>query len=146
MIMRGTTPFHSFILPFTTADISDIYITYIQNGQMKVEKTGAQITLEDITNDDSNGFITDENSGDSFGSNDANATEPEDDTSYCQATVHLTQEDTLNFDFFKAAEKNIAVIQIRLLVDGEAYASFPVKERIFGVLKDGTIPETQENI
>lgn len=140
MIMRGTTPFHSFILPFTSDSISDIYITYTQNGQLKVEKATTDIVLEDITNDDSNGFITDENSGDSFGSNDANAVQPEDDTSYCQATIHLTQEDTLAFEFFKAAEKNIAVIQIRLLVDGEAYASFPVKERVFGVLKDGTIP------
>ena len=144
MIIRGTTPFHSFILPFQSTDISDIYITYTQNGECIVEKTGAQITLEDIVQDDSNGFITDENHGDSFGSNDAEP--PTDETSYCQATVHLTQEDTLNFRFFPAAEKNIAVIQIRLLVDGEAYASMPVKERIFGVVKDGVIPDVQEQI
>ena len=59
---------------------------------------------------------------------------------YSQVVAHLSQEDTLAFTFYPAAEKNIAVIQVRVLTtDGEAYASLPVRERIFGVLKDGVI-------
>ena len=55
-------------------------------------------------------------------------------------TIHLTQEDTLKFHFYPAAEKNVAVVQIRVLTtEGEAYASEPIHERIFGILKDGVI-------
>ena len=65
--------------------------------------------------------------------------------SACTATVHLTQEDTLGFKFWPAAEKNIAVIQIRILtMDDEAFASMPINERIFGVLHDGVIPDEVE--
>ena len=64
----------------------------------------------------------------------------EEELNSCQLTVHLSQEDTLAFHFYPAAEKNIAVIQIRVLTtDGEAFASDPINERIFGVLKDGVI-------
>ena len=57
----------------------------------------------------------------------------------------MSQEDTLAFKFYPAAEKNLAVIQVRLLTkDGEAYASDPVTERIMGVLKNGVIPPEEE--
>ena len=68
----------------------------------------------------------------------------EDEQSISQITLHLTQEDTLKFKFFPAARKNIAVIQLRILdKNGEAYASDPVNERIFGILKDGVISSNE---
>lgn len=143
MITRGTTPYHSFVLPLTTQDIQEIYITYMQNGEVVLEKTGAEVELVDINLELENSTIGDSNKGDSFASNDL-APEGEEQEqeieTYCQATVHLSQEDTLKFTFYPAAEKNIAVIQIRLVDgNGEAFASEPVRERIFGVLKEGVI-------
>lgn len=126
MITRGTTPYHSFVLPLTTEEISEVYITYLQNGEVILDKSiGDEIEIINIQDEFEN----------------ASMNEPlEDFVSSCELTVHLTQEDTLKFHFYPAAEKNIAVIQIRVLTtDGEAYASEPVHERIFGVLKDGVI-------
>ena len=126
MITRGTTPYHSFVLPLMTEEISEVYITYLQNGEIILDKSiGDEIEIINIQDEFEN----------------ASMNEPlEDFVPSCELTVHLTQEDTLKFHFYPAAEKNIAVIQIRVLTtDGEAYASEPVHERIFGVLKDGVI-------
>lgn len=127
MLYRGTTPYHSFTLPLSVENIAEIYITYMQNNNIVIEKTTDDITLKNI-----------DNAKDSMIElNIDNSTSTE---SACTATVHLTQEDTLGFKFWPAAEKNIAVIQIRVLdKDGEAYASEPIKERIYGVLKEGEI-------
>lgn len=140
MITRGTTPYHSFILPLSVSDIDEIYITYLQNNKVILEKGKADVDMVDINVETEDSFITDENKGDSFSSNDADQSAEEETENYSQVVAHLSQEDTLAFTFYPAAEKNIAVIQVRVLTtDGEAYASLPVKERIFGVLKDGVI-------
>ena len=140
MITRGTTPYHSFILPLSVSDIDEIYITYLQNDKVILEKGKADVDMVDINVETEDSFITDENKGDSFSSNDADQTTEEEIENYSQVVAHLSQEDTLAFTFYPAAEKNIAVIQVRVLTtDGEAYASLPVRERIFGVLKDGVI-------
>ena len=132
MIIRGTTPYHSFVLPLTTEEISEVYITYLQNNEIILDKSIGDSDSIEIIN------IQDEFEN-------ASMNEPlEDFIPSCELTVHLTQEDTLKFHFYPAAEKNIAVIQIRVLTtDGEAYASEPVHERIFGVLKDGVIGNEQ---
>ena len=125
MITRGTTPYHSFVLPLKTEDISEVYITYLQNNEIIVDKTISDVTIADIDNEYEN----------------ASMNEPlEDFVPSCELTIHLTQEDTLKFHFYPAAEKNVAVVQIRVLTtEGEAYASEPIHERIFGILKDGVI-------
>lgn len=125
MIIRGTTPYHSFVLPLKTEDISEIYITYLQNNQIILDKTISDVEIVNIDDEYEN----------------ASMNEPmEDFVPSCELTVHLTQTDTLKFHFYPAAEKNIAVIQIRVLTtEGEAFASQPIHERIFGVLKDGVI-------
>lgn len=125
MITRGTTPYHSFVLPLKTEDISEVYITYLQNNEIIVDKTISDVTISDIDNEYEN----------------ASMNEPlEDFVPSCELTIHLTQEDTLKFHFYPAAEKNVAVVQIRVLTtEGEAYASEPIHERIFGILKDGVI-------
>ena len=125
MITRGTTPYHSFVLPLKTEDISEVYITYLQNNEIIVDKAISDVTIADIDNEYEN----------------ASMNEPlEDFVPSCELTIHLTQEDTLKFHFYPAAEKNVAVVQIRVLTtEGEAYASEPIHERIFGILKDGVI-------
>ena len=143
MITRGTTPYHSFILPLSVSDIDEIYITYLQNNNVIIEKGKADVDMVDINVETEDSFITDENKGDSFSSNDADQSAEDETENYSQVVAHLSQEDTLAFTFYPAAEKNIAVIQVRVLTtDGEAYASLPVRERIFGVLKDGVIGES----
>ena len=130
MITRGTTPYHTFVLPLSVDSISELYITYLQNEEVLFEKSlsSGDITIEDTTSQFENASMED--------------LQNEEGTSESVIKVHLTQEDTLKFKFYPAAEKNIAVIQIRVLTsDGEAYASNPIQERIFGVLKDGIIGE-----
>ena len=125
MITRGTTPYHSFVLPLKTEDISQVYITYLQNNEVILDKSISDVEIADIENEYEN----------------ASMNEPlENFEPSCELTIHLTQEDTLKFHFYPAAEKNVAVIQIRVLTtEGEAYASEPIHERIFGVLKEGVI-------
>ena len=124
MIVRGTTPYHSFIIPLEPEKISKIYVTYLQNNEVILDKSTTDITIDPVEEELENVFME----------------EPTEFTISSQITLHLTQEDTLKFHFYPAAERNIAVIQVRLLAtDGEAYASDPVHERIFGVLKDGVI-------
>ena len=129
MIVRGTTPYHSFVLPITSDEIETLYITYMQNNEVVLDK---QLGEEGVEIEDSN-FETENASVES--SNDEEVLAPS-----SKLTVHLTQEETLGFTFYPAAKKNIAVIQVRVLdKNGEAYASDPIMERIFGVLKDGVI-------
>ena len=132
MIIRGTTPYHNFILPILAEDIEAIYVTYLQNNEVILDKSNLTDNFE-ITNlvDLENASIED-------------LSEEEQESS--QLTLHLSQEDTLKFHFYPAANKNIAVIQIRILTtNNEAFASMPINERIFGVLHDGIIPEEEED-
>jgi len=132
MITRGTTPYHSFILPLAASDIQEIYVTYLQNDEVILDKGKNDVDITDLDMDTDNASMEnlEENEG-----------------AFSTVGIHLTQEDTLKFHFYPAAIKNIAVIQIRVLdSNGEAYASDPIKERIFGVLKDGVIEnETASN-
>lgn len=132
MIVRGTTPYHSFVLPMTSDKIDKLYITYLQNDEVVLEKElGASgVEIEDSNFEMENASVEPLEEG------------VVDITPSSKVTVHLTQEDTLKFHFYPAARKNIAVIQIRILTnDDEAFASMPINERIFGVLHDGEIPD-----
>jgi hypothetical protein len=128
--MRGTTPYHSFILPLKSEQIDEIYVTYLQNDRVILDKSTEDVVINDIVDLYENASMEELT---------------EEELNSCQVTLHLSQEDTLAFKFYPAAEKNIAVIQVRLLTtDGEAYGSDPVTERIMGILKDGVIPPEQE--
>ena len=132
MIVRGTTPYHSFLVPMASEDIDKVYITYTQNEEVIIDKNKDDVTIELIDDTTENASVEE---------NSEEAIVVEEEQSISQITLHLTQEDTLGFKFYPAARKNIAVIQLRILdKSGEAYASDPVTERIFGVLKDGVIP------
>lgn len=140
MIVRGTTPYHSFILPILVEEIDVIWVTYCQNDEVIFERSnleGESIELvpfsepietsEDISEED---ISSEELSEEIIGS---------------QLTLHLTQEETLGFTFYPAARKNTATIQIRILTtDGEAYASDSIKERIFGIRHEGVISHETE--
>ena len=131
MIIRGTTPYHIFDIPFEFSDIQQIFITYLQNGQVVLDKNINDISVNEeaplidesliqklkiVFNNKNNEGVT------------------------TTIMLHLSQEDTLKFNFFPAAEKNIAVIQLRILdANNEAYASSPIYERIYGILKEGVI-------
>lgn len=130
MIVRGTTPYHSFVLPLTSDQIDTLYITYMQNNEVILDK---QLGEEGVSIEDTN-FETENANVESLTDEDITPAPSS------KVTVHLTQEETLAFTLYPAARKNIAVIQVRVLgTDGEAYASDPITERIFGVLKDGVI-------
>jgi hypothetical protein len=139
MIVRGTTPYHTFVLPMASSQIEQIYVTYLQNNQVILDKGLSDITFTDNEPD------TDEiNVEPSEIETDSEPVEEQEQEITSTVTIHLSQEDTLKFQFYPAAEKNIAVIQIRILdTNGEAYASDPITERIFGILKEGVI--TNEN-
>lgn len=138
MIIRGTTPYHNFILPVLAEDIKAIYVTYLQNDEVILDKS----LLSDDESEHEDFIIA--NLKDLENANMDMLTEEERES--CQLTLHLSQEDTLKFNFYPAAKKNIAVIQIRLLTtDDEAFASMPINERIFGVLHDGVILNEEDD-
>ena len=132
MIIRGTTPYHNFILPILAEDIDVIYLTYLQNNEVVLDKSSLKDEFEITNIADLENASMEELS--------------EEELASSQLTVHLSQADTLAFQFYPAAKKNIAVIQLRVLTkDGEAFASMPINERIFGVLHDGVIPDEEED-
>ena len=135
MIIRGTTPYHNFILPMSVEQIDVVYVTYTQNGEIILDKNSESDTfdIENIADEIENGSV------------EPPAEEPGETPTESQLSIHLTQEDTLAFKFYPAARKNIAIIQIRILdKDGEAYVSEPIRERIFGTRRDGVIGAVQE--
>ena len=48
-MIRGTTPVHTFQLPFDTGCIKSIKILYAQNGQVVLEKNTRQVQLQGST-------------------------------------------------------------------------------------------------
>ena len=129
MIIRGTTPYHNFILPILAEDIDILWVTYCQNEDEIIFRT-TEVADENMSIVDFVDMLD----------NASMEQLSEEEQNSCQLTLHLTQEETLKFHFYPAAKKNIAVIQIRLLTkDGESYSSEPIRERIFGTRRDGVI-------
>jgi len=135
MIVRGTTPYHVFELPILMEDIDVIWVTYYQNGRVIFEYSNLEINervqLSPLYQQETEVIEGEEPAEEPIGS---------------QLTIHLTQENTLGFTFFPMERKNVAFIQVRVLTtDGEAFASEPVTERIFGIYHEGVIGnETDE--
>lgn len=139
MIVRGTTPYHSFIIPLAPEQIQNIYISYSQNGKLILNKEKADIEIMPIVTEETEVEETEVEETE-VESEEEPEEEPEEEIKSSLVGLHLSQEDTLGFKFYPAAEKNIAVIQLRILdMDNEAYASEPITERISGVIKDGII-------
>ena len=123
MITTYTTPYHYFIIPFTPEQIDSVYITYAQNGENVIEKTITDTsTIIPATKLDNAVF--------------GNEVPPSMNPTDSIITIHLTQEETSQFHFYPAAEKNIAIIQVRVkTATEEVHASRPIRDRISGVLK-----------
>lgn len=140
-ITRGTTPTFNFILPFSY-DVDDIRLTFMQNGQIIKQYGKDDMTITPILTETENSDIVDENYGDEFISNDYDTEYPEsgedENEVYCNCSIIMSQEDTLSFLFYPAAEKNIAISQFKILINDEVYVSDPVNFRIYGDL-DGNI-------
>ena len=135
MIVRGTTPYHSFILPVLVDEIDVIWVTYCQNDEVIFERSNLDSESMELVPFSEPMEV----------SEDIPSEEPSEEITGSQLTLHLTQEETLGFTFYPAARKNTATIQIRILTtDGEAYASDPVKERIFGIRHEGVISHETE--
>ena len=43
---RGTTPTHTFVLPFDVSTISKLHVLYAQDEQVKIRKTETDVTLD----------------------------------------------------------------------------------------------------
>lgn len=109
-MVRGGTHLHSFLIPFNFEEIQDIYITYSQQGKVILTKA----TDDCVYNE----------------------------TNKCVQT-HLSQADTLSFlkpGMNALPDESLVLIQIRLkLKDNVVCVSYPIKERLFDVAKEGEI-------
>ena len=145
-ITRGTTPTFNFILPFSY-DVDDIRLTFKQNGETIRQYGKDDIIITPILTETENSDITDENHGDESSSNDYDTEhqEPKEDNNgvYCNCSIAMSQEDTLSFGFYPAAEKNIAISQFKILIGGEVYVSDPVNFRVYGDLDGEIIGESK---
>ena len=144
-ITRGTTPILNFVLPFNYAEISGIYATFTQNGEKIIQLNDSEFEVSPLLTETENSDIIDSNHGDDIVSNniDFEGFDVNEDTGeyYINCALHLTQEQTLGFTFWPAAEKNIAIVQFKVLIGEEAYISNPVNFRIYGDL-DGQVRGT----
>ena len=68
MIVRGTTPYHSFILPLEPAQIQVLYITYLQNNVVILDKEytseSEEITIEPYNDELENASMNEQQSED----------------------------------------------------------------------------------
>ncbi len=110
MIIRGITQTQFFHIPFSWCDIDKMYCTYSQNGQVVLEKD-----IECMRYDEEKDCVQ----------------------------LELSQYDTLSFlkvGIPSVPQKSLIYFQIRVLLNnGEAYASVPVQDRVYDVLKNGII-------
>ena len=138
MIIRYTTPYHNFVLPFLAEEIEVVELIYSQNGEVVLDKKSNDIEskititdLDDIIKNASMGYegIINEITG------------QVDDLESCSLLrIHLTQDDTALFKRYKAERKNIALIEIRVKDKKEdSFICFPIQVRIFGGTQQGVL-------
>lgn len=107
-VKRGTTPTHVFRLNINLTGCT-IYITYKQRGEVIVEKTGNDISVEQVT------------------------------SSSCLLKTTLTQEETLKFDIDSANCEKVKVQIRYKREDGFADASDVMEFSVGEILKEGVI-------
>lgn len=131
MIIRYTSPYHNFILPFLSKDIDKVTITYSQNGVELIKKNKEDITITDISTFLENASMGDEDYIDLLikkinGKRDKSL-----------VTIHLTQEETALFNYFNAEEKNIAKIQFHIVSnEGNSFVSRLVRMRVYNSITE----------
>ena len=138
MIIRYSTPYHNFVLPFLVDEIEVIELIYSQNGvnllNKKSTQSGSGISIESLED-----YFDNASMGEDYFIQDlANKVENLENSSLLR--VHLTQEETALFTFHKAARKNIALIEIRVKdKESNVFVSFPIQVRIFGGTQEGVL-------
>lgn len=133
MIIRYTTPYHNFVLPFRVEDIEDLDITYSQNGKEIIQLGRNDVEIIDVSE-----IIKNASMGQDYIDEIMNKTDEIDYSSVLK--VHLTQEQTSLFTFYRAEEKNIALVQIRIRnINSDAFNSRPIKIRVYGSISEGVL-------
>lgn len=131
MIVRGTTPYHNFTLPLLAENISNVNITYLQNGVIVLEKNLEDSGIEII------------NVVDYYENASMNTEElTQEELNSSMLIVHLTQEETLLFTYYYNinSRKNYVYIQVSVLDnEGEAYRSYPVKQKLLPAFNNSEI-------
>lgn len=118
MIYRGSTPTHTFVLPFDVENITNIYITYRQRGCNILHKN-FEDNFEDFTADVENREVS----------------------------VKLSQRDTLAFSCGKKYADNLVEIQIRVLFEsGGVVISDPIRDKIVDTASDFVMHDTQNRL
>lgn len=133
MLTRYTTPYHHFVLPFLTNEIDKVTVTYSQNGEILVTKNKEDVTIHDVQD-----ILDNASMGEDLLKFFLSKVDVISESSLL--TVHLTQEETSSFTFHKAEEKNIIIVQIRVLnTKGDAFVSRPIRIRVYGSNNEGVI-------
>lgn len=114
MIYRGSTPTHTFVLPFDLDAIANIIVTYRQNGCNVLQKT-MEDNFADITVDM--------------------------DTR--EVSIQLTQSDTRVFTCGPKYKNNIVQIQLKVLFEnGSVMLSDVISDRVVNTFSDGSISDS----
>lgn len=126
MIIRYTTPYHNFILPFLSEEIDKVTVTYSQNGIELIKKRKEDIVFTDISDFLENASMGDEDLVDLL------VKKIELKTDKTLVTIRLTQEETALFNYFKAEEKNIVKVQFHIVSnEGNSFISRLVRMRVY---------------
>lgn len=133
MIIRYTTPYHNFVLPFRVDEIDDLDITYTQNGKEIIQLGKDDVEIIDVSE-----IIKNASMGQDYIDEVKRKSQGLDYASVLK--VHLTQEQTSLFTFYRAEEKNIALVQIRVRsTNPDAFNSRPIKIRVYGSISEGVL-------
>ena len=133
MIIRYTTPYHNFVLPFRVDEIDDLDITYTQNGKEITHLGKNDVEIIDVSE-----LIKNASMGQEYINEIIKNSDELDYSSVLK--VHLTQEQTSLFTFYRAEEKNIALVQIRVRnIKNDSFNSRPIKIRVYGSISEGVL-------
>ena len=131
MIIRYTTPYHSFILPFLSEDIDKITVAYVQNGVEVLKKRKTDFTFIDIEDLLENASMGDENWVDLV------VRKFDKKVDKTIAILHLDQEETALFNYFKAEEKNIVNVQFHVVnTEGNSFISRIIRMRVYNSISE----------
>jgi len=138
MIIRYSTPYHNFVLPFLIDEIEVIELIYSQGGINLINKKSSDESSGIIISDLGD-YIDNASMGhEGYIKDLIDKSEGMEKSSLLR--VHLTQEETALFTFHKAARKNIAIIEIRVKdKNNNVFVSFPIQVRIFGGTQEGVL-------
>ena len=118
MIYRGSTPTHTFVLPFDIENITNMYITYRQRGCNIIHKNFVD-NFEDFSADIDNREVS----------------------------VELSQNETLAFSCGNKYTDNIVEIQLSVLLESRsAVISDPIRDKVVNTASDFIMHDTTNRL